>query len=129
MIAAGKGGRIVGASSTLGKQGVPLLPDYVATKAAIRGLTQSAAAELGKHGITVNAYAPGITETDQLQAASSAMEKRTGMSLLDVGAKISNLGRPGRPEEVAGWVSFIVSDDAKYITGQTMCINGGSYYD
>ncbi|KAJ7155280.1 hypothetical protein C8R46DRAFT_1356498 [Mycena filopes] len=75
MIAQGRGGRIIGASSGAGKQAYPSLPDYSASKFAVRGLTQSAALEFGKHGITVNAYAPGthlyilrLRDTDEVNS-------------------------------------------------------------
>jgi len=129
MIARGKGGRIIGASSSAGKQGVPFLPIYTASKAGIRGLTQATAGELGRHGITVNSYAPGVIETDLMQSSSAGLKEMTSISFADMAVKVTNLGRVGQPEEIAGWVSFIVGDDAKYITGQTMCINGGMYYD
>lgn len=129
MIARGKGGRIIGASSSTGKQGVPLLPAYTASKAAIRGLTQAAAGELGRHGITVNSYAPGVIETDMMRSSSATLQALTTFSFTDMAVKMTNLGRVGQPEEIAGWVSFIVGDDAKYITGQTMSINGGMFYD
>ncbi|KAF8340111.1 NAD-binding protein [Amanita rubescens] len=100
MIQQGRGGRIVGASSTAGLRGSPLWPHYSATKFAVRGLTQA----LGKHGITVNAYAPG---------------KRSDPYKRIAGARTA-LGYKGQPEDVANVVSFLVSENAGYITSQAV---------
>ncbi|PPQ88743.1 hypothetical protein CVT25_008550 [Psilocybe cyanescens] len=100
MIKQGRGGRIIGASSVAGKQGWPYLSGYCSTKFVVRALTQSGAQEWAKHGITVNAYAPGPIETDM------------------------SLGINGTPEDIAGLVSYLASDQAKFITGQAITIDG-----
>ncbi|KAF9041539.1 NAD(P)-binding protein [Panaeolus papilionaceus] len=132
MVKQGRGGRIVGAASLASKQGHPFLSLYSSTKFAVRGLTQSAAAELGKYGITVNAYAPGGVSTSMLQ---ELLETR--MKLQDVeppkdttlSTGLGVLGRDSTPDDVAGVVSFLVSKDASMITGQSISVNGGAYCD
>ncbi|KIJ16118.1 hypothetical protein PAXINDRAFT_113899 [Paxillus involutus ATCC 200175] len=116
MVKQGRGGRIIGASSLAGKEGYPVLSAYCASKFAVKGLTQAAALELGRYGITVNAYAPGIIATP--------MSKR-----LCEGARHRVEGRPvkhvGQPEDVASIVSYLVSKEAHFITGQTISVDGG----
>ncbi|KAG7098172.1 hypothetical protein E1B28_000140 [Marasmius oreades] len=121
MIKQGRGGRIIGASSLAGKRGQANLCAYTASKFAIRGLTQSAAVEFGKHGITVNAYAPGGVVTEMFESMPLNMRE----SLV---ARAS-LGTLGSTEDVASLVSFIVSDEARFITGQTITIDGGIHFD
>ncbi|KAJ7444600.1 NAD-binding protein [Mycena galericulata] len=124
MIEQGRGGRIIGASSVAGKQGLPQ-PHYSASKFAVRGLTQSAALDLGKHGITVNAYAPGAIDTALLigVAPDRADAIRTHYK------EKSPLKTIGVPEDVANLVSFIASKESQFITGQTISVNGGIFFD
>ncbi|KAF9263743.1 NAD(P)-binding protein [Marasmius fiardii PR-910] len=121
MIKQGHGGRIIGASSIAGKRGQGNLCAYSASKFAIRGLTQSAAVEFGKHGITVNAYAPGGVVTEMFESMPTKMKE----SLV---ARAS-LGTLGKTKDIASLVSFIVSDEARFITGQTITIDGGIHFD
>ncbi|KAL0575625.1 hypothetical protein V5O48_006350 [Marasmius crinis-equi] len=121
MIRQGRGGRIIGASSLAGKRGQGMISAYTASKFAIRGLTQSAAVELGKHGITVNAYAPGAIVTEMFENMPDQMKD----SLLARAA----LGSLGETEDIASFVSYVVSDQAKFITGQTITIDGGIHFD
>jgi len=132
LIKQGKGGRIVGASSGMGKRGFPGLSPYSATKFGIRGLTQSLASEVGRHGITVNAYAPGAVETSLLHVADDSMADITGQSSgswLQALKDRTPLGRCGTTEDIAGLVSYLVSDAASFMTGQSVSINGGTYFD
>ncbi|KAF8519413.1 hypothetical protein JB92DRAFT_2898384 [Gautieria morchelliformis] len=125
MIKQGRGGRIIGASSIAGKKGSAEWGPYCASKFAVRGLTQSASAELGVHGITVNTYAPGIVRT-QLWNEVNESRAEHGLSMIT----------PGRgqhtvmdPEDVAGLVSYLVRPESKFVTGQSMNINAGSFFD
>ncbi|KAF9445075.1 NAD(P)-binding protein [Macrolepiota fuliginosa MF-IS2] len=130
MIAQGRGGRIIAASSVLGKQvppGTSLRSAYCASKFAVRGLTQSAAQELGKHGITVNAYAPGPIDTpinDELGLDEAAKEAYIANDI-----KGTVVGRIGEPDEVASLVSYLASKESGFMTGQTVSINGGYFFD
>ncbi|KAL0958475.1 hypothetical protein HGRIS_000614 [Hohenbuehelia grisea] len=121
MIAQGKGGRIIGASSVAGKQGWPMLAAYSSTKFAVRGLTQSAATELGQYGVTVNAYSPGVIDTDMLRNLGDDLGNRGG--LYDHEASMTALKRVGSPEEIANIVSFLASKESSYITGQSVSSN------
>ncbi|QRV93974.1 Enoyl-(Acyl carrier protein) reductase [Ceratobasidium sp. AG-Ba] len=113
MIARGTGGRIIGACSRAGKQGVPEAGAYVASKFAVRGLTQTAAREWGKYGITVNAYAPGPVNTEMWNVNVDNLEAYRGVT-----ASIPT-GQITSPEEVAGLVTFLTSPAAKNITGES----------
>ncbi|KAJ7149137.1 NAD-binding protein [Mycena filopes] len=123
----GRGGRIIGACSLWGKQGAASNPAYTASKFAIRGLTQAAALEFGPHGITVNAYAPGAIDTNMLPLVMPADTPRE--VLIDAMKKTSPLGTVGVPNDIANIVSFIASKDSQFITGQSISVNGGVYFD
>lgn len=112
-----RSGRIVNISSIVGLIGNPGQSNYAAAKAGIIGLTKSVARELAPRGITVNAVAPGFIETDM---TSDLPEKAKEAFLSAI-----PLGRAGSPEDVARVVSFLVSDDATYMTGQTLHVDGG----
>ncbi|MDQ3308674.1 MAG: glucose 1-dehydrogenase [Gemmatimonadota bacterium] len=112
------GGRIINISSGAARAAVPGGAVYAASKAAVEALTRCHAAELGPRGITVNAVAPGFTESDMLDIALPA-EARDGMIALTA------LGRLGRPEDIADVVAFLTSDDARWITGETIGASGG----
>ncbi|KAF8157225.1 short chain oxidoreductase [Crassisporium funariophilum] len=127
MIKQGRGGRIIGACSGAGKQGTPLLSAYSSTKFAVRGLTQSAASELGKHGITVNAYAPGAIVTPMLNAVGDSIGDREGVFAAE--AQRAPVGYIGKPEDVTGIVSYFASKESHFVTGQTVGINGGRDFD
>ncbi|KAJ7489111.1 hypothetical protein FB451DRAFT_682761 [Mycena latifolia] len=127
MIRQGRGGRIIGASSVDGKQGTDFDPAYSASKFAIRGLTQAAALELGGHGVNVNAYAPGAIDTDMLKAGAVG-----GTSYADIVKQYSDaspLGCIGSPADVAALVSFLASAESGFVTGQSVSVNGGIYFD
>jgi NAD(P)-dependent dehydrogenase (short-subunit alcohol dehydrogenase family) len=117
MIAAG-GGRIVNLSSMAAKAGTPGEAAYAASKAAVMALTRIAAAELGPHGITVNCVCPGYVLTD-MGADTRTPEQVAGW------AAQSPLGRCGTPDDVAGVVAHLLSDDAAYQTGQAVNVSGG----
>ncbi|QRV92946.1 Enoyl-(Acyl carrier protein) reductase [Ceratobasidium sp. AG-Ba] len=125
MIKQGRGGRIIGASSTLGvseleNSAMPLHVSYVTSKFAVRAITQTAALEWGQYNITVNAYAPGIFDTPMLATNASNID-----GLIDSVLAQAPIKRAGNPTELAALVSFLASDGASYITGQTLMVNGG----
>ncbi|KAJ7267180.1 hypothetical protein C8J57DRAFT_1326923 [Mycena rebaudengoi] len=121
MIKQGRGGRIIGSSSLVGKQGMANQAAYSSSKFAVRGLTQAAALELGPHGITVNAYAPGAIDTPMLRGADAAIIAQM--------KEAAPLKRIGTTQDMASLVSFLASKDSGFITGQTISINGGLYFD
>ncbi|KAJ7314486.1 short chain oxidoreductase [Mycena albidolilacea] len=128
MVAQGRGGRIIGACSLAGKQGAPKLSTYSASKFAVRGLTQAAATELGPHGITVNAYAPGIIESPMTDgfAHLAGVDPKV---IYDRQAAQTPVGKNGKPVDVAALVSFLASAESSFVTGQTISPNGGRYFD
>jgi NAD(P)-dependent dehydrogenase (short-subunit alcohol dehydrogenase family) len=129
MIEAARGGRIINVSSAAGRVGVPFYGAYCASKFGVVGLTQMLALELAPYRVTVNAVAPGITDTDMMDDTFQRLARKMGMEFDQVKAGASTavpLGRQATPEEIAGAVVFLASDDARYITGQTLNVNGGS---
>lgn len=128
MIAQGHGGKIIGAASIVAFRPFALLGPYSATKWAVRGLTQAAAMEWAEHGITVNAYGPGIVGTamwdliDEKLAAKHGQQR--GEALAENAASI-HLGRVSVPDDVARMVSYLASEDSDYVTGQTLLVDGG----
>ncbi|KAG1748070.1 hypothetical protein EDB19DRAFT_1825799 [Suillus lakei] len=134
MIKQERGGRIISASSVSGKKGTALNGIYCASKAAVRSFTQALAGELGSHGITVNAYAPGPVDTPLLQGSADALEQLLGVPdgkalIRDYHAANSALKRVGTPEDIANMVSFLAGKDSAFITGQTITIDGGGWMD
>ncbi|KAF8901440.1 NAD(P)-binding protein [Mucidula mucida] len=129
MIKQGRGGRIIGASSDVGKQGMAMMGAYSSTKFGIRGLTQVAAQEFGKHGITVNAYAPGVIDTELMRTSAAGVMPTDPAGMLEMVKSRTAVGFLGRPEDIASFVAYIVGPESRYVTGQTISINGGWYYD
>ncbi|CAM3120961.1 acetoin reductase [Leuconostoc rapi] len=124
----GDGGRIINAASLAGVEGSALQGAYSASKFAIRGLGQSAAKELASDGITVNAYDPGIVLTPLRDYIDERTAQIKGVTPEVQRQKVVNeiaLGRAALPEDVADVVTFLVSSKAKYITGQSILIDGG----
>lgn len=119
-LAAGGRGRVVNIASAIAFRGTPRLLHYVASKAAVLGMTKAMARELGDRNITVNAVAPGFTWTE------ASLEQVGEAQLVEQVARRS-LKRPQQPEDVAGAVGFFCSDLAAYITGQTLVVDGGSH--
>jgi 3-oxoacyl-[acyl-carrier protein] reductase len=114
-----RGGRIIAISSVVGQMGNAGQTNYAASKAGLIGFCKSMAREVASRGITVNVVAPGMIETDMTKAL-------TGPSREDWEARIP-LGRLGAPDDVAHAVCFLASDEASYITGHVLAVNGGMY--
>ena len=112
-------GRSVNVGSVVGRMGNPGQTNYAASKAGIEGFTRALAQEVGSRGITANCVAPGFIDTDMTAAL--------GDEQVDNLAATIPLGRIGSPRDVASAVSFLVSEDAGYITGETLHVNGGLY--
>lgn len=112
-------GRIINISSVVGSMGNPGQSNYAAAKAGMEGYSRSLASELGSRGITVNSIAPGFISTDMTDELPDA-QKEALLSRIP-------LGRLGESSEVAALIAFLVSDEAGYITGETIHINGGMY--
>ncbi|RAV04579.1 3-oxoacyl-[acyl-carrier-protein] reductase [Paenibacillus sp. YN15] len=114
-----RSGRIINISSVVGALGNPGQANYVAAKAGVIGLTKASARELASRGITVNAVAPGFIATDMTDKLS---EEQKAALLPQI-----PLSRMGQPEEIARVVRFLASEDASYLTGQTLHVDGGMY--
>jgi 2-hydroxycyclohexanecarboxyl-CoA dehydrogenase len=122
MLAAGWG-RIVTISSSSAQSGAPRLAHYAASKGGVIGLTKALAIELAPHGITVNTIPPGSIETPMTQRA----EATGALPNIDVIAKHIPVRRAGKPEDIAAACAFLCSEEAGYITGQQINVNGGRY--
>ena len=118
MRAAGRKGRIVNISSNTFFAGTPNMAAYVAAKGGVIGFTRALATEVGQYGITVNALTPGLTESDGVKA-SPHNEAFGFVGMLQA------LPGKGQPEHIASVVSFLVSDDAEWMTGQTVNVDAG----
>jgi 3-oxoacyl-[acyl-carrier protein] reductase len=110
-------GRIIGITSVVGVTGNPGQANYAAAKAGMIGMSKALAAELASRGITVNCVAPGFIATAMTEALTSEQRERIATSV--------PMGRVGTPEEVAAGVLFLASDEARYVTGHTLHVNGG----
>ena len=112
-----RSGRIVNLASVVGINGNPGQANYAASKAGVIGLTKTAAKELASRGITVNAVAPGFIRTDMTDVLSDKVKEEI--------LKNIPMGTFGEPEDVAKTVAFLASSEARYITGQVLCVDGG----
>jgi 3-oxoacyl-[acyl-carrier protein] reductase len=114
-----KGGRLIAISSVVGQTGNAGQVNYAASKAGLIGFAKALAREIASRGITVNVIAPGLVETDMTRAMSEKGQ-------VDWKSQIP-LGRPGTPDDVAAAACFLASDEAAYITGHVLAVNGGMY--
>jgi NAD(P)-dependent dehydrogenase (short-subunit alcohol dehydrogenase family) len=113
-------GRIVNLASGAPLKGVPLFLHYISSKGAVIAMTRGLAREVGKDGITVNSLAPGFTLSENV--AKHAVHVRQG----EITKMTRAIPRDERPEDLVGAVSFLASEDAAFITGQTLVVDGGS---
>ncbi|GAB2738199.1 acetoin reductase [Salinifilum aidingensis] len=128
MISQGTGGKIIGAASIVAYRPFPLLGTYSASKWGVRGLTQAAAMEWAQHGITVNAYCPGIVGTAMWDHIDEKLAENEGLrkgAAIEKYSELIHLGRVSVPEDVAKFVSYLASADSDYMTGQSVMIDGG----
>lgn len=128
MIEQGTGGKIIGAASIAAHKGFAMLGHYSASKWGVRGLTQAAAQEWAEHGITVNAYCPGIVGTAMWDLIDEKLGGYMGLQkgeALQQYSQLIALGRVEEPEDVAAFVSYLASRDSDYMTGQSVMIDGG----
>jgi 3-oxoacyl-[acyl-carrier protein] reductase len=114
-----RGGRIIAISSVVGQTGNAGQSNYAASKAGLIGFAKALAREVASRGITVNVVAPGLIDTDMTRAVAEKAQ-------IDWAAQIP-LGRAGTPDDVAAAVCFLASDEAAYITGHVLAVNGGMY--
>jgi acetoin reductase-like protein len=130
MIKQGHGGKIINFASQAGRRGEALVAVYCASKAAVISLTQSAGLNLIKHGINVNAIAPGVVDNEHWDNVDSLFARYEGIEPGEkkrlVAASVP-LGRMARPEEISGLATFLASADADYIVAQTYNIDGGNW--
>ncbi|MCG8360264.1 MAG: L-iditol 2-dehydrogenase [Kiloniellales bacterium] len=130
MIERGGGGKIINMASQAGRRGEPLVAVYCATKAAVISLTQSAGLNLIRHGINVNAIAPGVVDGehwDDVDAYFAKYEnKAPGQKKREVGESVP-FGRMGKAEDLTGMAVFLASEEAEYIVAQTYNVDGGQW--
>lgn len=128
MVKQGRGGRIINIASQAAKSGFPHAQAYTASKHGLVGLIRSASIELGPHGITVNNVCPNHVTTGlgqwQNEHFAAVQGKSVEQYLAEMAARIP-MGRPGLPQDTAGAVAFLCSDDGAYITGESMNVSGG----
>ncbi len=118
MRAANLKGRVINIASNTFFAGTPNMAAYVASKGGVIGFTRAAATELGKYGITVNALAPGLVESDGVKASPH-------VNAFDFVGMLQAMPGRGQPEHIADVVAFLASDDARWITGQTLNVDAG----
>ncbi len=130
MIERGQGGKIINMASQAGRRGEALVAVYCATKAAVISLTQSAGLDLIKHGINVNAIAPGVVDGEHWDGVDAFFakyeNKAPGQKKKEVGAAVP-FGRMGTAEDLTGMAVFLASDAANYIVAQTYNVDGGQW--
>jgi NAD(P)-dependent dehydrogenase (short-subunit alcohol dehydrogenase family) len=129
LVAAGRPGRIVNLASQAGRRGEALVSHYCASKAAVISYTQSAALAMAPHRIRVNAIAPGVIDTPMWATVDALFARHEGLQPGEKKAAVGKavpLGRMGLPVDIAGAAVFLASEDAAYITAQTLNVDGGN---
>lgn len=124
-----KSGAVINISSWMGKSGVHSYGAYCASKFAIVALTQALACEVGEYGVRVNSVAPGLIVETRMREESEKDRAAQGLTLAADRAKSIPARRAGIPEDIAKAVAFLASNEAAYITGETMNVTGGSWND
>ncbi|MEQ4192786.1 SDR family oxidoreductase [Streptomyces sp. YIM 103828] len=114
---AGGGGRIVNVASDAALYGSPRLAHYIASKGALIALTRAMARETGDQGVTVNAVAPGLTESESAERIPAERHELYRLNRA--------IPRPQRPDDLTGLIAFLIGEESRYITGQTFAVNGG----
>lgn len=130
MIARGRGGKIINMASQAGRRGEALVLLYCASKAAIISATQSAALALVKHGINVNAIAPGVVDGEHWDVVDAHFARWEGLKPGEKKAAVAKsvpIGRFANPEDIAGLAVFLASSDSNYILAQTYNVDGGNW--
>lgn len=129
---AAKWGRLCLISSSSAQHGAPRMSHYVASKGGVVGLVKALATELSQFGITTNHIPPGMIVTPMYESGAKDGMFGEGVTVAPDVAKVAKerlpVQRPGHPDDIAAAVEYLVSDDAGYITGQTINVNGGMYY-
>jgi NAD(P)-dependent dehydrogenase (short-subunit alcohol dehydrogenase family) len=114
------GGAVINTSSGAGVTGTPQMPIYTASKHAVLGLTKSAALEYAKSGIRINAIVPGVVKTDMFERVA-----KDNKQILESLESITPMGRIGNPQEIANAVVWLLSDNASFVVGHTLIVDGG----
>jgi 2-hydroxycyclohexanecarboxyl-CoA dehydrogenase len=122
-------GVVINMASWMGKSGVPSYGAYCASKFAIVALTQALAAEVGEHGVRVNAIGPGLIVETRMREQSEIERRSQGLPTAEERAKSIPLRRAGLPADIAKAVAFLASEEADYITGETVMVTGGMWND
>jgi D-sorbitol dehydrogenase (acceptor) len=129
MVEAGANGAVINLASQAGRRGEALVSHYCASKAAVISYTQSAALAMAPHGIRVNAIAPGVIDTPMWEQVDALFARHEGLQPGQKKAAVGKavpLGRMGVPHDIAGAAVFLASDEARYITAQTLNVDGGN---
>jgi len=124
------GGRIINFASQAGRRGEALVGVYCASKAAVISLTQSAGLDLIRHGINVNAIAPGVVDAEHWDDVDARFARAEGLPPGEKKRRVGEavpIGRMAQPEEIAGLAVFLAGDDAGYVVAQTYGIDGGNW--
>ncbi|PRY92020.1 D-sorbitol dehydrogenase (acceptor) [Hasllibacter halocynthiae] len=130
MIARGQGGKIINMASQAGRRGEALVAVYCATKAAVISLTQSAGLDLIRHGINVNAIAPGVVEGEHWDGVDAEFARLEGLEPGEKKRRVAAAvpaGRMGRPEDLTGMAVFLASPEADYVVAQCYNVDGGQW--
>ena len=130
MIRQGRGGRIINLASQAGRRGEALVAVYCASKAAVISLTQSAGLDLIRHGINVNAIAPGVVDNEHWDDVDARFARHEGLPPGEKKRRVAAavpFGRMARPDEISGMAAFLAGPDAAYVVAQTYNVDGGNW--